>query len=177
MREAVTKPAMYRIYIEEKCIFISNERAYKAFCAEFREVEAAGGLVASSTGEYLMIFRGGLWDLPKGHREAGENLETTALREVSEETGLPPGRLSIDPRQGDDGLLCVTDHCYVRGGVWHLKHTYWYAMQLKGDLLTPVPQTEEGISQAVWTRAETVADRMKNAWSSIREVMAAAGTV
>lgn len=30
----------------------------------------------------------GTWSLPKGHVEAGESLEQTALREVEEETGI-----------------------------------------------------------------------------------------
>ena len=132
--------------------------------------------------EYLMIFRNGLWDLPKGHREAGEDLETTALREVSEETGLPFERLTINRTQGHDGLLCVTDHCYLRGGIWHLKHTYWYAMELKESegssegpnsapaSLALTPQQEEGISQAVWASTNEIAERLKNAYSSIREV-------
>ena len=54
----------------------------------YLEVNAAGGLVTNSRGEFLLIRRSGLWDLPKGHQEPGEDLEKTALREVEEETGL-----------------------------------------------------------------------------------------
>ena len=48
---------------------------YRRVCAEFREVDAAGGLVSNRRGDYLLIQRSGLWDLPKGHREAGEDIE------------------------------------------------------------------------------------------------------
>ena len=212
---------MYTIHIDEKAVCISNEAAYKAFCREFKEVDAAGGLVrashASVAGEgtetspqpasaartrgdvYLFIRRNGLWDLPKGHREEGEDIETTALREVSEETGLPfrntdagevsfrnPGNgaeagtkpagptLSIDRSQGRDGLLCVTDHCYLRNGIWHLNHTWWYAMKLVPDICALTPQTEEGISEAVWLTPDGIFPKMPDAYSSIRDVVRAA---
>ena len=61
---------------------------YRKVCAEFREVDAAGGLVSNRRGDYLLIRRNGLWDLPKGHRENGEDITVTALREVQEETGV-----------------------------------------------------------------------------------------
>ncbi len=40
--------------------------------------------------EALLLFRGyhNDWSFPKGHCEAGESLEETALREIQEETGL-----------------------------------------------------------------------------------------
>jgi len=40
--------------------------------------------------EVLVVFqdKNGIWSLPKGHREKGETEAQTALREISEETGL-----------------------------------------------------------------------------------------
>ena len=39
--------------------------------------------------EILLIFRNGVWDLPKGGKiEYNESYEDAALREVSEETGV-----------------------------------------------------------------------------------------
>jgi 8-oxo-dGTP pyrophosphatase MutT (NUDIX family) len=37
---------------------------------------------------YLILDYGSHWDFPKGHVEAGEAPETTALRELAEETGI-----------------------------------------------------------------------------------------
>lgn len=134
---------------------------YKKICGEFREVNAAGGLVENRRGDYLLIKRDGLWDLPKGHQEAGEDIKVTALREVQEETGVD------DLSLGD--LICVTDHCYKRNGIWHLKHTWWYRMYyLKPLDLTP--QTEEDITKAAWVAKSSMPPFLKNTYPSIKEV-------
>lgn len=137
------------------------EDCYKKICGEFREVNAAGGLVENRRGDYLLIKRDGLWDLPKGHQEAGEGIKVTALREVQEETGVD------DLSLGD--LICVTDHCYKRNGIWHLKHTWWYRMYyLKPLDLTP--QTEEDITKAAWVAKSSLPPFLKNTYPSIKEV-------
>ena len=38
--------------------------------------------------EYLLLDYGSHWDFAKGHIEAGENPQTTAARELHEETGI-----------------------------------------------------------------------------------------
>lgn len=59
-----------------------------------RVIPAAGGLVFRRTTKgrikVLVVHRPKYddWTLPKGHREVGETVEQTALREVLEETGL-----------------------------------------------------------------------------------------
>lgn len=137
------------------------EDCYKKICGEFREINAAGGLVENRRGDYLLIKRDGLWDLPKGHQEAGEDIKVTALREVQEETGVD------DLSLGD--LICVTDHCYKRNGIWHLKHTWWYRMYyLKPLDLTP--QTEEDITKAAWVAKSSLPPFLKNTYPSIKEV-------
>jgi ADP-ribose pyrophosphatase YjhB (NUDIX family) len=134
---------------------------YRRVCAEFREVDAAGGLVSNRRGDYLLIQRSGLWDLPKGHREADEDIRKTALREVQEETG-------VDQLELRD-LICVTDHCYLRGGVWHLKHTWWYDM-LYTDPVNLTPQREEDITRAAWVARSSLPPYLKNTYPSIQEV-------
>ena len=134
---------------------------YRKVCAEFREVDAAGGLVSNRRGDYLLIRRNGLWDLPKGHRENGEDITVTALREVQEETG-------VDQLERRDPIR-VTDHCYLRGGIWHLKHTWWYNM-LYTDPVDLTPQREEDITKAAWVARSSLPSFLKNTYPSIVEV-------
>ena len=146
-----------RIYIPTPDI----EQTYRRICGEFREVNAAGGLVSNRRGDYLLISRSRLWDLPKGHQEAGEDIEVTALREVQEETGVE----ELELRR----LICITDHVYLRGGVWHLKHTWWYDM-LYTNPTDLTPQREEDISKAAWVAKSSLPPFLKNTYPSIQEV-------
>lgn len=146
-----------RIYIPTD----NPEWMYGKLCSEFKEVDAAGGLVSNRRGDYLLINRNGMWDLPKGHREAGESVETTAVREVMEETGVD----CLELRE----LICVTDHCYFRNGIWHLKHTWWFDMHYENpEELTP--QKEEDISKAAWVAKSSLPPFLKNTFPSIIEV-------
>lgn len=149
--------SLSRIYIPSANV----DWMYRRVCAEFREVDAAGGLVCNRRGDYLLIKRYGLWDLPKGHREEGEDIRTTAMREVMEETGLGELRLGE--------LVCITDHCYIRDDIWHLKHTYWYNM-LYTNPVDLTPQREEDISKAVWVAKSSLPPFLKNTFPSIIEV-------
>ena len=138
-----------------------TEVTYKAICAEFLEVNAGGGLVSNRRGDYLLISRNGLWDLPKGHQDPGEDIAVTALREVREETGIRDIMLR--------DLICITDHCYRRDGIWHLKHTWWYDM-LYTDPTDLTPQTEEDIAKAAWVAKSSLPPYLLNTYPSIQEV-------
>lgn len=152
-----TSESLHRIYIPAPDI----EVTYRKVCSEFIEVNAGGGLVSNRRSDFLLINRNGMWDLPKGHQESGEDIRTTALREVQEETG-------IDQLQLRD-LICITDHCYRRNGMWHLKHTWWYDM-LYTDPTDLTPQKEEDISKAAWVAKSSLPAYLLNTYPSIAEV-------
>ena len=137
------------------------EGTYRRICAEFVEVNAGGGLVSNRRGDFLLINRNGMWDLPKGHQDPGEEISVTALREVQEETGIDELMLRE--------LICITDHCYIRDGKWHLKHTWWYDM-LYTDPTDLTPQTEEDISKAAWVAKSSLPPFLLNTYPSIIEV-------
>lgn len=133
---------------------------------KYRVVEAGGGLVRNASGDVLMILRNGVWDLPKGHREAGEDILETALREVAEETGLEG--LEAGP------FICVTTHTYDAWGFSWMKHTSWFGMSCPSGGET-VPQTEEGITEAKWIPVEELGPCLENTYDTIREVFSKSG--
>ena len=85
----------------------------------------------------------------------------TALREVSEETGID--QLELGPR------ICVTDHIYYRNSCWHLKHTWWYSM-LYTNPVDLTPQKDEDIAVAAWVAKSSLPPFLKNTYPSILEV-------
>ena len=158
-----SSPSLQKIYIPSDDI----EGTYRRVCKEFKEVNAAGGLVSNRRGDYLLINRNSLWDLPKGHQEEGEDIAVTALREVQEETGV----LALELKD----LICITDHTYVRNGIWHLKHTWWYEM-LYTDPVDLTPQREEDITKAAWVAKSSLPPYLQNSYPSIVEVFREART-
>jgi 8-oxo-dGTP pyrophosphatase MutT (NUDIX family) len=65
----------------------------------------------------------GVWGLPKGTPDEGETLEQTALREVSEETGLEVQIV---------GKIGVVEYWFARSGVRYHKWVHHYLMQSTG---------------------------------------------
>lgn len=129
---------------------------------DFVLVEAAGGVVQNGRDELLMIELRGRWDLPKGHIEAGEEANIAALREVEEETGVVAELVDKEP-------LMETWHAYNTYGRWELKRTRWWRMRaLCGELK---PQDEEGIARVEWCSAESVQERLKMSYATIRRVV------
>ncbi|MEM8487509.1 MAG: NUDIX hydrolase [Bacteroidota bacterium] len=107
------------------------------------EVVAGGGFVmreGNKEPEVLMIFRKGVWDLPKGKLDDGESIEECALREVREEVGIKKLAM-VSP-------LGTTVHGYPRKNKYKVKTTYWYQMETPERSF--VPQAEEQIEKVEW---------------------------
>lgn len=148
------------IFRENLPVNIQNEQEWALFAHDYTLIHAAGGIVSNDEDEILMIFRLGYWDFPKGKVEAGEDWETAAVREVEEETGLQHITLAK--------TLPNTYHTYNLRGTPILKITHWYEMHAPKQSL--IPQTEEDISQAVWTTHEVAAERMQQSYPSLRNL-------
>ncbi|RLD57815.1 MAG: NUDIX hydrolase [Bacteroidetes bacterium] len=135
---------------------------FEEFKACFKVIEAGGGVVLNDRGEFLVILRNGIWDLPKGKLEKGEDFATAAMREVEEETGLQ-GLKMLDP-------LSSTYHTYKLKGKRILKKTKWFVMQYSGSA-EPVLQAEEGISDYRWAKAGSTGFIRENTFASILDVL------
>lgn len=121
--------------------------------------KAGGGLVYNKKGEVLFIYRNGKWDLPKGGKEKGEEIDLTAMREVEEETGV--GKLKIKDK------LQKTYHVFKRNGKYKLKITHWFSMTTSFDGVL-IPQANEGIEKVAWLNPEQVQEALKNSYENIK---------
>jgi 8-oxo-dGTP pyrophosphatase MutT (NUDIX family) len=91
---------------------------------------SAGGVVVRHTPEgpeFALIKADGRWSLPKGNIEKGEQPDATALREISEETGLPLRQLRLVRPLPD-----VT-YAFQWNGVLVFKVVYNFLVELVGD--------------------------------------------
>jgi 8-oxo-dGTP pyrophosphatase MutT (NUDIX family) len=135
---------------------------WKIFRIYFTEVGAAGGLVKHTSGKYLFIEKKGKLDLPKGHIEPGEEPETCAIREVSEECGIN-GHTIIKP-------IPPSYHTYSWEGISYLKKTSWYLMKYEGEMITK-PQKSEGITKVEWLFPDELNSIKSSAWLSLMDLI------
>jgi len=138
----------------------------KALWKKFTIVLAAGGLITDQHKSILLIYRRGKWDLPKGKLDEKESLETCAVREVKEETGLREVRLVE--------ALATTYHVYDESGKHILKETHWYLMHADGKQSLH-PQAEEQIDQIKWVKPSALREYLSNTYPLIKDVLSEAG--
>jgi 8-oxo-dGTP pyrophosphatase MutT (NUDIX family) len=108
------------------------------------------------------MMRDGVWDLPKGKLEHGEDFEAAALREVEEETGLN-GLKIIQP-------IISTYHTYHISEDRVLKKTKWFEMMYEGDE-DPKPQKSENITEVRWVPPGETDFIRKNTYPSVLDVL------
>lgn len=155
-------PGSLGVIIED----ISIDALIKGLGETYEPIEAAGGVVSNPDGGILMIYRRGKWDLPKGKKDDGENIEECAVREVIEETGIPELKL------GDK--ICETYHVYAQGGVELLKTTHWYNMKAR-EAFELHPQKEENILEARWVAEKKLGTYVHQSYEAIKEILLDAG--
>lgn len=149
-------------------VYQNAEALREAVWKEFSIIRAAGGLVRNERKEILFMMRRGKWDLPKGKAEPGESLETCALREVEEETGVQ--RLTLN-----DHLL-TTYHTYPEAGLLILKESYWYTMHADSNQQL-IPQTSEDIHEVKWLAQDNLGKVLDNTFASVKDVLKKAGLI
>jgi 8-oxo-dGTP pyrophosphatase MutT (NUDIX family) len=106
---------------------------------------SAGGVVFRRTlagPQFALIKANGRWGFPKGNIEKDETPELAALREISEETGLPTNRLRIVSQ------LPPVKYTFRWEGVLVFKTVHNYLVLLSRDAAFN-PQLSE-IEEAQW---------------------------
>ena len=150
----------YKVYIKNSSNIIVDD--LNNFKKKYNCIEASGGVVFNFKNEILLIFRNGVWDLPKGKIEYNESYEDAALREVSEETGVKNLFLK--------NFLVTTYHTYSQNSIDYLKITNWFTMYTKSNMKL-VPQLQEGITKAEWVNFNDISDKMVNSYGNIKDVL------
>ena len=122
-------------------------------------VIAGGGLVYNDKKEILFIYRNKKWDLPKGKLEKGEDIETCAIREVEEETGITGVKINT--------FITTTYHVFKRNGKFKLKETHWYEMHSSYEGILE-PQEEEGITKVKWKNFQKTQKALNKSYENIK---------
>jgi 8-oxo-dGTP diphosphatase len=125
----------------------------------------ASALVRDDAGRILLARRAadpgaGLWDLPGGFMDEGEEPLETLRRELREETGLElePGAFlgGIPDRYGKDGPWTV--------------NFYWEARLGEGE-----PRPADDVAELAWFPAEALPPRNEFAFANTLEILERAG--
>lgn len=147
---------------EARLIGKKEKKLLKKFLKKLPNVIAGGGKVYNQKGEILFIYRNDKWDLPKGKTEGKETIEKTAIREVTEETGV--NGLEITKP------LETTYHIFKRNGRYKIKITYWFEMKtgFTGKLC---PQEKEGITKVEWLNKAQAKKALENSYANIKALM------
>ena len=107
-------------------------------------VKAAGGVVVRGK-KILFIKKNGRWEFPKGRLKKGANRKKTAVREISEETGIKKKHLNIIMP------LIPTHHHNKISGSTVVKETSWFLIEYSGDPKRRlIPEKKEGITKCKW---------------------------
>lgn len=128
-------------------------------------VTAAGGVIyreGKKGPDVLLIYRNGVWDLPKGKLEKGESVEECARREVAEEVGIPLPQIEKE--------LIQTVHTYRRSGKEYKKTTHWFKMRTAVQE-NFTPEKREGIEQVGWVPLEQAKNKV--GYSNLKAVLTA----
>lgn len=141
-----------------------TDKLFEHFRNNFLNIEAAGGIVTNNKEEFLAIERLGVFDLPKGKSEPGEDPITTAMREIEEECGIASLQLK--------NVLPSTYHTYRQDNKLILKKTHWFHFNTTKEQ-EPQPQTSENITSALWMKISDINTFTSNTYASITEVIKA----
>lgn len=144
---------------EVRLIHKKEKKLLKKFLKKLPVVVAGGGKVFNDNNEVLFIYRNDKWDLPKGKAESNETIEETAIREVTEETGVSGLEISKP--------LETTYHIFKRNGRYKIKVTYWFEMKtsFNGELYA---QENEGITDVKWLNNDQIEQALNNSYANIK---------
>ena len=130
----------------------------KVACLNGRGPRLGGSTVAPLEGGYaLLIRKHGKWDIPKGKLKEYEPLEQCAIREIAEETGLPPSTLSIR------SPLCRSRYISRYSGIPFNKEVSWFLLDYSGSPDDPLtPDLTEDIDLCQWVPIANLVETLQS---------------
>lgn len=154
LKTGYSKNSIRKIFLVTRSV----DEAMHYFLSFFKSIHAAGGIVVNDKNELLVIYRNGIWDLPKGKIQSDESPQEGAMREVCEETGIC--NLTVI------GFAEETWHTYFHNNTPIMKHTSWFKMRSTGKEVFKL-QREEGIEEVRWAGRDEVKKLLNAAYPSI----------
>lgn len=154
------------LFNEKSIVLITKkpEVAFNEFQSNYEPIEASGCLIVNEQQQWLMIYRLGYWDLPKGKIDEGESPLQTAVREIKEECNI-----TINP--DDCTFFEHTYHVYNLNNKPILKRTHWYLCNYREQYTLLIPQIEENIEKVEWVSREQWKKRKQLSYPSIVQVV------
>lgn len=123
---------------------------------------AAGGVVfylnannSNKLPKFLLLKHIGKkkhWDLPKGHIKKNETKEECAMREVSEETGIPTSKLKIIKQLNHKNIYAKRNSLRIK----HRKIVYLYLFQASTDKI----KLSDEHSDYKWVKFDQLEDKL-----------------
>lgn len=157
------KPLLDKVELDNPLYILCRDvkQAFKTYFKNYKKIKAAGGIVCRKE-KYLIIKRNGLWDIPKGRIEKGEDRELAAIREIEEECGIEGPKI--------ESFITKTYHIFKYKGVDAIKTTFWYSLNYDGPKET-LPQRLEGITKAKWVSYDRLLGLRGNTYGSINQLL------
>jgi 8-oxo-dGTP diphosphatase len=126
-------------------------------------IRAAGGVVVcrGPAGEPLILLirdKYGVWTLPKGHLEDGEDEAAAAVREIAEETGVACSLVE---------LLHRMVYPVFKRGAWRDKQVAYFLAH--AEHAPTEPRLDEGIAEACWLPPDEALARLS--YAQVRDVV------
>ena len=99
----------------------------------------------------------GAWQMPQGGIDDGEGIQEAALRELLEETSIPPSAVTVLKQTADWINYDLPDHLVgkVWGGKYGGQKQHWFLMQLNGnEALINLATEHPEFSQWKWSNPQ-----------------------
>jgi len=142
----------------------SDPRYLSSMTADLPYRPCVGVVLANAEG---LVFTGeridtpGAWQMPQGGIDKGESPEDAALRELTEETGIPRALVTVEAEHPDWIRYDLPDHLLGRvwGGRFKGQTQKWFLLRFRGkDSVIDLKAKDEEFARWKWSGPDQVLD-------------------